>query len=256
MGLQQVVTTSPDSETEILSLHCFGSTDQARGSLLAIPDDALDQSSAVRDRQPSEENQHRLVETRYQFIQGELPIAAVLPGRISVPKDSLPSSLKIRLDQAASCLGTLVKKEKLKRLSILAYGEGCLLALEFAVKNPEMVRRVMLVNPSFARTLSVKDRLVAFIERVFPMGLPYFSKSHSYTPCPHIHRLRCPVWQIGGDNSRQNGELYRRIPNLIVRDFRHAVDAPNGVASAEFITLLREFLEVPTKRSQKGLGTE
>lgn len=206
----------------------FGVEDQSKGTVVVVP------GSVVLERECETEvlpfAQHYPV-----LVAAEAPTAA-----------TAVSSYPERLETALRAL-------KVKRLSLIGFGLGATALIRFCVQDPELIRRVVLVDPVFRSGESSKERFLGFVESVIPMGLPLYTSKLAFDTRSFIHRLRCPVSIVHTPQGEPLPGFIKRIPNARLLELREPPFRANGRLTPRMIEHIESFLEVPVKRSQKGL---
>ena len=214
----------------------FGSSDKGKGSILVIPDSP----SSLTDPQ------HHA-----QFLSKELHLCYL---RSPLPPESRLRRFVLGLIDQLDAL-------HLKRLTVVGIGAGARVAQALTVEDRGLVRRLVLIDAAAPRPPALLKRLFRMIERLVPMGLPIRGNRSEYDPRLIAHRLRAPMLILLSPQSSylmraQAGFFTTRAPNSRKRDLKQPLLTDSGALGMEVSKLLREFMDVPAKRSQKHTGKE
>ncbi len=224
--------SSTSADLSRVSLFSFGSAEKAKGTILILPG-----AGVAREEAPHQA----------QFLKGDFHLCTLLnPER--------PESLD-DFDTYIDTLAAALEVEKLKRITAVGIGDSALFALALTARHRELVRRVMLVSPVFPAVPS--GGWLGAVDRFIPFGLPLAFERSSRDIRTYAHRVRCPSLLLHGaeepnaDRSRSDF-LAGRMPNARTKQLKHPLYAADGALSLEVCKHVREFIDVPAKRSQKN----
>lgn len=235
----EAVLSPNESKKEMLSF--FGTTERGAQVLLFLGESG---------------NGKRLPDFIFEGLSEQYKIA-----RLNTP---LPTVTKVlsettKLQEALSDIGT-------KRTTVIAYRDGTPLAQALGALAPEVVRRLILIDPQARVSPSTLLRIIDKVEMFLPLGLPFRALNNDFDSRPLLHRLRCPVLILDSINAdlyhrEQASYLLRKIPNARRENLKSAIftgaETASGAALGEELTVkIRDFLQVPAKRPQKNRTEE
>jgi len=217
-----------------IHLHTFGSSETAKGNILFIPDyEALEKSSDAKLE----------IESQLTHLKSEFPFSALL----SAPEHQNPSQLYLE------SLVEYLEKAKLKRLTVVGYRSGALIALNLALRSRDLVRRLALVEPKINLEKKEHSRILLAFEKLIPFGLPLRSSHRQASLSNYAHRVRCPTLII--ETKKEPSAIraiFDRIPNAREFLLHSSAITSGGTFSEELNDCIRNFVDVPAKRSQKN----
>lgn len=210
----------------------FGNPDKTKGSILVLSAAALDESGASCEAGG--------LAADFQVCYLLEPIAA-------------PSEQEALSNRLAAAL----EAQKLKRLTVIGFGANAALAMRLTLNARELVRRLLLVDASSHEDDAVTSNFLARIDRLIPYGLPLAANKMPNDFRSMAHRLRCPSLLLNSRDASaatkaKTAFLETRMPNARLRTLGDPIHTPSGAFSAEMEGIIREFMDVPAKRSQKN----
>lgn len=150
-----------------------------------------------------------------------------------------------------------LEASRTKRVVGFGVGRGGSVVQELAIRTPRLVRHVILLNSTTRLAPNRLSRAIDKLERLSPFGLPLRRLSRSYDSRPSLHRLRCPLLVLTEPDASlfvraQTREILSHAPNAWHYALTAAsIDPQSNIVSEELAEIVRNFLEVPTKRPQK-----
>lgn len=220
------------------NIHGIGQTQPARNNSLVIIPDAVTDPTAVR----------RLIDV----FSSDLRVYCFSPKDLDTQAQCTAEEVLARTRELARELNSV---HQIKRANILGIGSGAFVAQALSFLYPKIVRRLILVNAQCSPQFSLAGRVINFVDRFFPAGLPFAANAIDFDPRSSLHRVRCPVLVVVSRHAdpylKKDAQLLvRKIPNSWVRE----LDLPGGNTAPESSTALegviREFLEIPVKCAQ------
>lgn len=155
-------------------------------------------------------------------------------------------------------LAARLERDAVKRVTAFGIGSGGHVAQALAVFDPKLVRRIVLVDSTTKRR---PDGIMAFVEsleRKLPLGFPLRVMSDDFDSRPFLHRIHCPTLIAVSPNAdahvKSEGEyLSKHVPNAWLSGLAEPITNGSQTVSHEFQKLLKNFLQVATKRPQKNV---
>lgn len=190
--------------------------------------------------------------------------AGDLARALSLPPKTLRISVATGLDpltpntnQSVLRLEQELARQKLRRITLLGFGAGALLAQAYIIAKPKLVRRAVFVNPISRREPRSGEKLWNVLDRLFPAGLPLRPLKDDLRSA--LHRVRCPVLILTTPEAvpfvrEEAAFISRAVPNAWKRELTLPQESGKLIATEEMSEAIAEFLEVPTKRPWKNLG--
>lgn len=141
-----------------------------------------------------------------------------------------------------------LESQKIKRITVCGIRAGAAIAQALSVLDPKQIRRLILLDATTRLEPGVLSRSIDWLERFLPLGLPLRSLSRDFDSRPFLHRIRCPSLVLHSPGAglylrSQANYLAHKIPNAWLRPLYN---------EQELAALVLEFMQVPTKRSQKA----
>lgn len=219
-------------------LHTFGSAGTSKGTILIVPDlDGRQNSSPERS------------DGRVQIEQELRPLSAEFPFSSVVNASEQDRRSNTYLDELVDSL----ERAKLKRLTVVGFGSGALLAMRLAAASRDLVRRLALVEPILKLEKPEHTGIILALEKLIPFGLPLSTKKRELSLTNYSHRVRCPTLILRrASEAGRIDYLLRKIPNARHLTLASPVHTAQGELSEELCDALRLFVDVPAKRSQKN----
>lgn len=175
--------------------------------------------------------------------------------RVALLRSPLPDMTHVissaaRIESSLEGVGT-------KRTTVVGIGAGAPLAQALAALSPEVVRRLILVNPTARVSPTFLVRCVDRIEMFLPLGLPLRPLGQSFDSRPLLHRIRCPALVLTTPSasryvSDQASFIAAKIPNARREELREEPWDHSGAIGTELASRLLTFLQVPAKKPQKN----
>ena len=171
--------------------------------------------------------------------------------RVRVVTIKVPLINQRNWQQILEQIGTAIEQRALRQYAIVGFGDAGALAQYFVLTNPKMVRSIVLIDASFRSHPKVKTRIIDWVERMLPLGLPLRSRESGFDAKPFAQRIRCPALLVLTQAAStfiqsQAYEIAQRIPSAwVVR-----IDTVSQVE--QFCELLDSFEGVPVKCPQKN----
>lgn len=147
-----------------------------------------------------------------------------------------------------------------KRASLVALDRACAVAQIALAQNAQIVRRAIFVNPQCREETGAVSRFFESIQGRWPLPLPVKLKRGTFDIRHLQHRVACPliIVQTGAADAlsieccnalaaRAPSSWHVNVPAITSSDDQSELGEP-------FVRMIREFIEVPAKRSQKNLG--
>ena len=145
----------------------------------------------------------------------------------------------------------LAAGEKLKQVSPIAFGPSTAIAQELCLREPRLVRSMVLFDPRSRPHAGLKDRCLDWLEKSLPMGLPFRLHIKGFDSRPFLQRMRCPVLVI----STAEASAHDRFQSRLIAEnlpsawfFQAAGDSLHGMK--EYCSLLQVFERVPARCPQ------
>jgi len=236
------VTSSPESLSNVdpsrIKLFSFGSAEKSKGSIFIAPEPAPNEAVITKEAAAH----------HAQFLKADFHLCTLLN---PPPQQETISDFDDYVDSIAAAL----EQEKLKRLTAIGIGSNAIYLLALTARHRELIRRVLLVSP---RLPSVPSRgLLGLIDRTIPFGLPLKFQRSARDIRTYAHRIRCPSLLLHAPEESahvraQSDALAARMPNARTKSLKHPILAADQALSLEVCKHIREFIEVPAKRSQKN----
>ena len=231
------VTSSPDSlssaDLSRIELFSFGSAEKSKGSIFIAPEVPLTSESAGHYA---------------QFLKTEFHLCALLhpPSMIENVSD---------FENYVDSIAAALEREKLKRLTAVGVGANAIYLLALTARHRELIRRVLLISPRLPAVST--GGLLGMIDRFIPFGLPLKFQRSARDIRTYSHRIRCPslVLHAPDENAQvraQSDALAARMPNARTSTLKYPLLAADQSLSLEVCKHVREFMDVPAKRSQKN----
>jgi hypothetical protein len=155
----------------------------------------------------------------------------------------VPPESGLEWEQTSSQLESALAERGLRHCPIIGIGESALIVHHFAVFRPKICQSIILIDPVFHLAVTRLTRLVNWLERILPLGLPLRVGTDSFISAPFLHRIRCPTLVInsgeeGIEQEEAISSMTRRIPNGWFR--RLGREAPE----ADLIESISSFLPI------------
>lgn len=145
----------------------------------------------------------------------------------------------------------------IKKITLFAFGNTFEKAAELILAESSLFRRAVFVDPIFVREISLKNRIVGFLEKLIPFGLPVYLNSTSSVVSNDLLRLRCPILFVNsGKSNLEIREKFIKVPNARFYNLKFPFYTETGSINLEALKIVIEFLEQPVKRSQKPEKTK
>lgn len=158
--------------------------------------------------------------------------------------------------RVAETISAEIDQRRIKRLTLFGRNAGGSLAQALTLVASRTVGRLVLIDPTCRQQPTAAERTIDYIERHLPCGLPFRKLSSAFDSRPFLQRIYCPTLVMVSSAAshfvkEQAQEIADAIPNAWLCPLEEAVTA-DKVSAVEQV-LLREFINVPTKRPQKNL---
>lgn len=143
----------------------------------------------------------------------------------------------------------------LKRTHIVGHSLGGLITMEFALKYPDTVNKLVLVDSAGLGDISFTGKiilkLVRAIKRIIGTEISTnFSNdtSERWILLEHLKDIKCPVLIVWGQNDLYLPTSHAKkacelLPNAILKIFPFCHHAPHREKKEEFEKLIRDFLK-------------
>ncbi len=146
----------------------------------------------------------------------------------------------------------LVKSIAVKQASFVGFGPACGIVQAVYLREPKIVRTMILIDGSCRPHPGFISSWVDAIEAVLPLGLPLRATSKGFDSRSHLQRIRCPVLvlTLSGTNDfliREAHIINRAMPTSW---YEHL---SGDKEHAELCRLVKDFQEVPARCPQKNL---
>ncbi len=171
-----------------------------------------------------------------------------------------PSASQLEMEKEASALLAELDRTGFKRASLIAFGRAAAIAQIVLAQNSQIVRRAVVVDPLARDEAGFFRRLGERLQARWPLPLPFRLERERFDIRYLQHRVACPLLVIqtsAADELAKEccGSLAGRAPSswLLKLQSIESTGSPRVLDSA-FFGVVREFIEVPAKRSQKNLG--
>jgi pimeloyl-ACP methyl ester carboxylesterase len=191
-----------------------------------------------------------------ELIKSSLEVLAGYTVWIAACDCSVPT---VMFEQADKLLAEL-DRTGFKRSSLVAFDRATAVAQIALARNAQIVRRAVFVNPQSREQPSWFHKLAERWQRSWALPLPFMLDRDFFDIRYLYHRVACPLLIVKtGEASELAAEscegLSDRAPNswLVSVPTIKTTEAPAKL-ERRFIDMIREFIEVPSKRSQKNLG--
>lgn len=206
------------------------------------------------------------VESSLTMLDGRFTVWLAHTGRIP-GSDLLPYA-----HQMLQALNQQTMKQTMKRASLVALNGACNLATVMLSINPQAARRAIFIDPPGRPRPHLFTRLRETLQRVLTVPLP-FQCDPDLIDLRHMqHRISCPLLVVRSPElepwwAKQCEELAHRAPSawLMTQSAVTSAELPreSGVRETamqsprftpDFLDLLEQFIQVPSKRPQKNLS--
>jgi hypothetical protein len=149
--------------------------------------------------------------------------------------------------------------EKLVRwVYVIGNREGSSIGQALSIKHKKLVRRLMLINPHTRQSTDPSSKILDYLERIIPCGLPLRKIGDDFDARSHIHQVHTPTLVLLSETSNSYEEeqadfLSRRIPNCWIGKFDSETSSDKSVSLNALLQTAQEFKEVPIKAPQKNV---
>lgn len=230
-AVEPITATSPHGEP---SLHLFGTEERGAQMLFFISDRPYSKTDA---------------EKKFAPFSAKFRIAVLLT---PLPSVTEVISVAETIEQQLLQVGT-------KRTTVIGAGAGTPLAQALGALFPDVVRRLVLIDPTARVTPGLLLRTIDRVEHFLPFGLPLRPLTDEFDSRPLLHRIRCPVLVIRSNNASkyirdQALLIASKIPNARIEDVAREGILSKADIEPGFVIRLLDFLQVPAKRPQKNIG--
>ena len=164
------------------------------------------------------------------------------------------------ISTTAEALITELSRTGFKRASIIALDEACAVAQVLLSRNAQIVRRAVFVNPISRARASLIQQALEFWQHHWAIPLPFRLRRGTFDIRHIQHRVACPLLIIKTAEANDLSieactGLAERAPSSWLVELPSVQTAGNPPQLSDtFLGMIREFIEVPSKRSQKNLG--
>ena len=182
---------------------------------------------------------------------------SALSGRLVVLNKPIPSGQNII--SFAEIILDEIEKLGMKRITLIGIEDGASVVQALSILDPRLFRRAILIDPRSRVSPGIGTKVVDWIEKFLPVGLPFRAMNKDFDSRPFLHRIRCPILvalspQENFYNMRESSYIASKIPNCyLVKTKSNPIEADGDRFSSEFLDLLKEFQDSPAKRPQKNL---
>ena len=145
-----------------------------------------------------------------------------------------------------------VKNAGVRQASFVGFGAACSLVQNVCLREPKLVRTAAFIDGSSRPHPSRIIRIIDWIERVLPLGLPLRSSSRAFDGRAFLQRIRCPSLVISSSLATpflrsEADELVSGMPTS------WWIELPREGEIDELGRLIQEFHDVPAKCPQKNV---
>ncbi len=146
----------------------------------------------------------------------------------------------------------IVKGLSIRQATFVGFGAACALVQNTYLREPKIVRTMVLVNGSCRPHPNRFSSWIDALEELLPLGLPLRASSKGFDSRSHLQRIRCPVLVITLPDATDFLVKEAHLINKAMPTswYQHLVGPDE---SSELCQLIKEFQEVPAKCPQKNL---
>lgn len=167
----------------------------------------------------------------------------------------------VMFEQAEKLL-TELDRTGFKRSSIIAFNRATAVAQIALGRNAQIVRRAVFINPETREEPTGFERFLERWQSGWRWPLPFKLDRERFDIRYLQHRVACPLLivktsQASAISAEACESLSERAPSSWLMEI-HSVQTTDTVPKldARFVEVIREFIEVPAKRSQKNTGAK
>lgn len=152
-----------------------------------------------------------------------------------------------------------IEKLGLKRITLVGVAEGANVVQALTILSPRLFRRAVLIDPQSRMNPAIFTKIIDWIEKYLPVGLPFKASNKEFDSRPFLHRIRCPILVLKTPSANfynvlETNYIASKIPNCYHIALKEKLIKTEGKGfSDEFLELLKNFNDVPVKRPQKNL---
>lgn len=141
-----------------------------------------------------------------------------------------------------------LKRLEIRQASFVAFEDAGILVQHLALEEPKFVRSIVLVDGVTSPHPGFLRRIIDFVERSLPLGLPLRSSGEAFDGRAYLQRIRCPVLVVTRSDS---SEYYRTQAGILGGNLSTCwtLEWDGDVKSLE--AYISEFQGVPVKCPQK-----
>ena len=157
-------------------------------------------------------------------------------------------------ESTAKALSEKLAEAQFRSVVIVASGPASAAAELLAIEHPRTVRKLVLVRPELSPPRSFTQRLAAWIDVLYPAGLPPSNRRLEFDARRILHRVRCPVLVVSAKDASDKAQARlsaRLIPNAWTLELEQSRQLWNDPALHQ---ALRDYFDLPVKRPQKKLA--
>lgn len=179
-------------------------------------------------------------------------IAAILSSDVRVVSIDVPQITDENWKEYSVSLLEMIRSLSIRQASFVGFGAACALVQNTYLREPKLVRTMVLVNCSCRPHPTFISRCIDKLEGILPLGLPLRSSTKGFDSRSHLQRIRCPGLVVTLPDA---GEALKKEAHMINTGMPTSwyVDLPKLEEREELARLIREFQEVPAKCPQKNL---
>ena len=179
---------------------------------------------------------------------------SLLVGRVALVTCDLPEGKDVI--SFSEVLLSQIEKLSLKRINLIGFYQGANIVQALTILSPRLFRRVVLIDPMARVSPSLKTKIIDFIEKYLPVGLPFRASTKEFDSRPFLHRIRCPVVVLKSPDASfytqaESDYIASKIPNCYLVSLKEKIIPKNF--SDEFLSIVKDFNQSPVKRPQKNL---
>lgn len=156
--------------------------------------------------------------------------------------------------QISRDLINLTEEKNIRQLSIVAFGNTAVLAQNFYLIKPKLIRTMALIDCTARPHPTRLERLIDWLEVRFPLGLPLRGEGRSFNARSHLQRIRCPVLLVttGKASAFQIEEALDAAVRMPTSWHVRLSDIQSSSEIEKIALLISDFQDIPAKCPQKN----
>ena len=148
-------------------------------------------------------------------------------------------------------VAAMVCSEKLKQVSLVAFGLATSIAQNLCLLQPRLVRSMVLFDVCTRPCADWVNQSIDWLEKKLPMGLPFRSRVRGFDGRPFLQRLRCPVLVVSTPGaSAHECEQSRLTAESLPTSWIYQAVGEEGKGVEGYCSLVLDFEQVPARCPQ------